>query len=189
MTDIFAIQDEIALAIAEKLRLTLSPAQADQLVKPPTSVVAAYELFLKARRLVRLRGRSTVDALEYYEQAIALDPEYAASHAGLALALIVSAFWGVLRPGDIAERARAAAERAMALNSSLVDAQAAAALVACMIDFDIQRSFPIWDGFPPLDPANVDAHVMRASFDRCYIRGDFERGIAGSCARRPQPTR
>jgi serine/threonine-protein kinase len=178
LTDIFAIQDEIALAIAEKLRVTLAPGQAEQLVKPPTSVVAAYEMFLKARRLVRLRGRYVADALECYEQAIALDPKYAEPQAGLALALILTAFWGVLRPKDIAARARAAAERALSLNPSLVDAQAAAALVASMVDFDVRRSIAIWDAFPPLDPASVDAHVMRASFDRCYIRGDFDLGIS-----------
>jgi TolB-like protein len=170
LTDIFAIQDEIARAIAGKLQLTLRDAAASS-VEPPTAVIAAYEEFLKARRLVRLRGHGVHEAIPHYEEAIRLDPAYAAPHAGLALALVLLAFWGMIDPQAIGNRARSAARRAMELDPSLVDAQAAAALVALTIEADVARGVAIWDRLPPMDPGNIDAHVQRAAFDRCYIRG------------------
>jgi serine/threonine-protein kinase len=178
LDDIFAVQDEIASTIAAKLKVTLSADQTQQLVKPLTANVAAYECFLKARTLVRLRGSAVSDAVRGYEEAIALDPDFAAAHSGLARALLLLAFWGVVHPGTVAERAREAAARAMALDASLTDSIAAAALIAVVFDRDKNKALALFDTLPSLDPANVDAHVQRAAFDRCYVRGTFDRGIA-----------
>jgi serine/threonine-protein kinase len=178
LDDIFAIQDEIASTIAAKLKLTLSGDQVQQLVRPLTANVAAYELFLKARGLVRLRGSAVADAVTCYQEAIALDPDFAAAHSGLARALLLMAFWGIAHPGAVADRAREAAARAMALDPSLTDSIAAAALIAVVFDRDSETCRRLFDTLPPLDPANVDAHVQRAAFDRCYVRGAFDRGIA-----------
>lgn len=117
------------------------------------------------------------DAVESYERAIALDPGYAAAHAGLAYALILLAFWGMMPPSEMGDRARTAASRAMALDATLVDSQAAAALVALCVDLDKRSAMEHWDRFPLLDPSNVDAHVLRAGFDTCYTRGEFDRAI------------
>ena len=178
LTDIFAIQDEIALAIAAKLKITLDADQSQQLVRAPTANVEAYENFLKARRLLRARGRSMFDAVECYERAIALDPAYADAHAGLAYTLILQAFWGMVHPIEAGERARIAARKAMDLDPSLVEVQAATALVAMCVELDIAKAKASWASFPALDPGNVDAHVLRAGFDRCYTRGEFDRAIA-----------
>jgi serine/threonine-protein kinase len=178
LNDIFAIQDEIASAIAAKLKVTLTTGQAAQLVRPLTDNVAAYELLLKARRLVRLRGSSMSEAVACYREAIALDPDFAAAHAGLARALILLAFWGVIHPGTIVDLTRQSAARAMAIDASQPDSIAAGALVAVIFDRDTERSHRLWDSLPPLDPSNADAHVQRAGFDRCYVRGEFDQGIA-----------
>ena len=178
LTDIFAIQDEIAMAIAARLKIALDADQAQQLVRPPTANVDAYESYLKARRLMRTRGRSMFEAVECYEHAVALDPAYAAAHAGLAYALILLAFWGMMRPEEMGERARTAASRAMAIDATLVESLASAALVALCVELDEAGAMALWDRFPALDPSNVDAHVLRAGFDRCYTRAAFDLAIA-----------
>ena len=83
MTDVFAIQDEISQAIVEKLRVRLA---ADRpLVKRHTENVEAYNLYLKARyQLLRFTPEGIAKSKEYYEQAIALDPNYALAWHGLA---------------------------------------------------------------------------------------------------------
>ncbi|MGH7582702.1 MAG: protein kinase domain-containing protein [Gemmatimonadales bacterium] len=176
LTDIFAIQDEIALAIAGKLKVTLDADQA-QLVRAPTANVEAYEQYLKARRLLRTRGRAMFDAVECFERAVALDPSYAAAHAGLANTLVLIAFWGMTPPDQIAERARTAARYALEIDPSLVESLAASALVAECVDVDIATATATWARLPPLDPANIDAHVMRAGFDRCYTRAEYAAAI------------
>jgi len=104
LTDVFAIQDEIASAIAAKLDITLSGG-GGQLVKPPTRDIAAYDVYLKARALTRQRGASLAAAAEAFEQAIALDPDFGAAHAGLAQASILSAMWGIVPFPRVRQRA------------------------------------------------------------------------------------
>ncbi|MCX6561359.1 MAG: protein kinase, partial [Candidatus Aminicenantes bacterium] len=83
MTDVFAIQDEISQAIVEKLRVRLATDR--PLVKRPTENVEAYNLCLKARyQLFRFTPEGIAKSKEYYEQAIALDPNYALAWCGLA---------------------------------------------------------------------------------------------------------
>ncbi len=83
MTDVFVIQDEISQAIVENLRVRLTGDR--PLVKPRTDNVEAYHLFLRGRHCVRrMMPESLAKGREYLEQAIALDPDYALAHAGMA---------------------------------------------------------------------------------------------------------
>ena len=83
MTDVFAIQDEICQAIVDKLRVEL--AAGSPLVKRYTENVEAYNLYLKARyHFYKFTPEGMAKSKEYYEQAIALDPNYALAWYGLA---------------------------------------------------------------------------------------------------------
>ena len=128
LTDIFAIQDEIASAIAEKLKLTLGVGAERQLVRAPTASVEAYDLYLKGHAFVKQRGLALLRAAESLEQAIALDPDFALAHAELAQALVLMSLYGIVFPADISDRARRATERALQLEPSLVATQIALAL-------------------------------------------------------------
>ena len=101
--DVFAVQDEIASAIAGKLRLTLD---ADNGSRPraPTEHLAAYELYLKGRALLYQRGRSIAKARECFEQAVALDANYAQAWAGLADAYTTSGYSGFGRATPSCQR-------------------------------------------------------------------------------------
>jgi serine/threonine-protein kinase len=128
LEDIFDLQDEIASAIARRLRVTLEQRSG----APPTSDVAAYELYLKGRALLYRRGHSVSAALECFQRATELDPQYALAWAGLADAHTASCFSSLLRPAHAMPRALDAARRALALDPELAEAHCALAEAALL---------------------------------------------------------
>src|SRR5258706_7177156 len=93
MKDVFAVQDEIARAIVHALKGKLEGQSSVALVEPHTDNVEAYALYLKARYFWKKKSASALkNCLEYFEQAVALDPGYSLSHAGLADSYIMLAY-------------------------------------------------------------------------------------------------
>jgi tetratricopeptide (TPR) repeat protein len=85
LDDIFAIQDELARAIVERLELTLGLRAAEPLVTPPTDNFEAYQLYLRGREAVQQRSAASMRrGVEFFRQALARDPDYARAYAGLA---------------------------------------------------------------------------------------------------------
>jgi eukaryotic-like serine/threonine-protein kinase len=175
LTDVFAIQDEIATAVARRLKVTLSAGEG--LVRPPTDNLEAYDLFLKGRALVRQRGPAVLLAVESFEQAIRLDSALAPAHAELAEALLLVGLYGMAHPADFDARAAAATTKALALDATLVAAQLARGLLSLMSKFDRETAAAAWVRALELEPSNLEAKAMRAVFDYCYIRGEHERAI------------
>ena len=92
LADIFQVQDEIAAAIVEKLRIELAPREQALAVrdKAPTQNVEAYEIYLQGRAIWKRRGEQNLrQAIDLYQRAIALDPGFARAHAALASAYVV----------------------------------------------------------------------------------------------------
>ena len=130
--DVFAVQDEIAAQIAERLRLSLSSERGA--ARPRTRSLPAYELYLKGRALLYRRGSSIPKAIECFEQAVALDAEYAQAWAGLADGLTVSAHGGLAPARELMPRALAAARRAVALDDELAEAHSALACATMLYE-------------------------------------------------------
>lgn len=170
LTDVFAIQDEIAAAIAGKLQLTLG-VEANR-GRAPTANVEAYDLYLKGRALFKQRGPALPLAVECFEQASALDPGLALAYTGLADALLVMALYGMVSTREIGERARQATTRALELDPDLPSAQVVLGLYSLLVDFDRTRSAASFERAVDLDPSSVDARTIQAVLDYCYIRGD-----------------
>lgn len=85
MKDVFAVQDEIAHKIAEALRITLSPQEKEALAEKPTSSPQAYDLYLRGRNYARRLSRQDLEfALQMFEHAVSLDPNFALAHAAIA---------------------------------------------------------------------------------------------------------
>jgi len=122
MKDVFAIQDEIASAIVDRLKLTLEGDRLEPSVKARTKNVEAYELYLKGRALLCRRGSAIPPALQCFKQAVALDQEYALAWAGLSESLAVVGYSGHARPEACMPEATQAAQRAVALDPSLAEA-------------------------------------------------------------------
>jgi TolB-like protein len=115
MQDIFEIQDEIARAIAERLRVTFATG-----VRRGTENLEAYELYLRGRHYWHERSPATLRmAVQYFEQSIAIDPGYALAYAGLADCYGILNFYGWLPDSVTQPKAYAAMTRAVALGSSL----------------------------------------------------------------------
>jgi len=97
MDDIFAVQDEIAAAIAGRLKTALVERRSGSLVRPSTSNLEAYELYLKGRSTLFRRGLSLLEAKRLFERALDLDPDYVLALSGLRDANALLDFYGVRR--------------------------------------------------------------------------------------------
>jgi eukaryotic-like serine/threonine-protein kinase len=166
-TDIFAIQDEIAGAIAAKLKLALAGGEARPRVRPATANLDAYELLLKGRVFHAQRGASIIRAKEAFEQALLLDPELAEAHALLGDAYRLLAVYGMAPTAEVIPRARGAAERALALDPRQVEALATLASITAIFDWDEAGSNALSDRAVALDPRHVRSIVERAFINSC----------------------
>jgi serine/threonine protein kinase/Tfp pilus assembly protein PilF len=130
MTDIFAIQDEIGQAISEALQVRLAPR-----ARPVN--IEAYQNYLKGMYyLARPVPESLAKAKECFEQALAIDPNYAPAYSGLALYYFVLAAVGIKPAGDMAPLAKAVAEKALAIDPANSEAHSVLATVAGAFDYD-----------------------------------------------------
>src|SRR5260221_2948989 len=120
--DVFAVQDEIASGIAGKLRLALGNDASGRTARAPTQHIGAYELYLKGRALLYQRGRSIPKARECFEQAVALDPNYAQAWAGMADAYTTAGYSGFPPGAEARPQAMDAARPALTLDPDLAQA-------------------------------------------------------------------
>lgn len=112
MKDIFEVQDEIACSIADALRITLSPQEQQALAAKPTDDLQAYDLYLRGRTYARRLSRQDLDfALQMFENAVTLDPDFALAHAGIA-SVCSQYYYHYDRSKSWIARARAATDRA-----------------------------------------------------------------------------
>lgn len=131
MEDIFEVQDEIARAIAERLKVTFSRGSGKT-----TRNLAAYELYLKGRHFWNQRGAGLKKSLEFFERALNEQADYAPAYAGLADSFALLAFYGYARPLDVMPKAKRAAQKALELNPDLTEAHASLAYIHMMFDWD-----------------------------------------------------
>ena len=114
MADVFEVQDEIASKIAAALRITLSPQEQQALAAKPTENLHAYDLYLRGRNFARRVGRQDMQfALQMYENAVALDPNFAVAHAAIAN-VCAQFFYYFERKQEWIDRVNAATKRAIA---------------------------------------------------------------------------
>ncbi|HEX3079615.1 MAG TPA: hypothetical protein VHQ04_04095, partial [Puia sp.] len=121
MDDVFAIQDDIAMAITKKLKLTLLKNDRALMTKNQTQNTDAYELYLKGRFYMARRGASILSALKYFQKAIDMDPSFALAHSGYADANLIIAVYGILPSKEAMARAKQSAEKALKLDPSLCE--------------------------------------------------------------------
>jgi serine/threonine-protein kinase len=137
MTDIFAIQTEVALRIASALQAELSPDEQARVHREPTSDVLAYQLYLQGRAwLIRYTGASMTRAIEYFDRATARDPTFALAYASEAMAYVELVELGVMSPDVAYRRAADAASNALRVDPELGAAHCAAGYLKALRDFD-----------------------------------------------------
>ena len=174
MTDVFAIQDEISRAIADRLSLRLS--EEHPLVKRYTENTEAYQLFLKG---LYYQNRMTEGAfglgIQCFNQAIEKDPNFAPAYAGLANIYNSLSTLGYLAPGDIFPKAKAAARKALALDDSLAEAHAVLAFTALSYDWNWQEAEKEFKCAITVNPNSATAHMNYGIYLDCM--GRFDEGL------------
>ncbi|MDQ3252946.1 MAG: protein kinase, partial [Acidobacteriota bacterium] len=127
--DLQAVQAEIARTISEKLRLRLTGAQEQQITKQATQNPEAYQLYLTGLFYFRKGNIENIKkALDYYTQAVALDPKFALAYASMAVSYSNLTTSGA-NPAEMLAKGRAAAQKALELDDSLAEAHAALAVI------------------------------------------------------------
>ncbi|HXE91488.1 MAG TPA: tetratricopeptide repeat protein, partial [Terriglobales bacterium] len=127
MKDVFEVQDEIARKIAEALRITLSPQEKEGIGVKPTQNLQAYDLYLRGKSFARRRTRQDLEfALQMFESAVSLDPNFALAHAAVANAC-AQYHLHFQREAAWIERAKSACQRAAALQPQLPEVMVAQA--------------------------------------------------------------
>ncbi|MEO8648846.1 MAG: protein kinase [Acidobacteriota bacterium] len=122
-TDILAAQNEIALAVAQNLRLKLTGVEQRQLAKRPTENVEAYDLYLRGRSQVfKLTPAEINSGIKYFEQAIKIDPNYALAYAGISDAYRSLALGSEMDPTLYLPKSSAAANKAIETDDTLSEA-------------------------------------------------------------------
>jgi serine/threonine-protein kinase len=161
LDDIFEVQDDIARTIASRLKTQLEPKTA--LVKPPTTDLQAFDLYLRGRHFWEQRGPGLVKALQCFEGALARDPNYALAHAGVADVYNLLAFYGAMRPREAIPKARAAANRALEIDPDLAEAHTALGFTVQVYDWDAIASEKLFRRAIALKPTYVTARIWLAS--------------------------
>ncbi len=177
LTDIFAIQDEIANAVVAALRGTLASAQAPRVVKvrADTENLQAYDLYLKARELFIAR-KDLKESIELFEKVVELDPNFARGWEGLAAVCTVAESWNV-RDRNYTDIARRAAERALELDPSLSMPWAALAQIEPRkLPADWEKTIAMSDRSIAADPKNATAYLWRSI--HWVNLGFFDRALA-----------
>jgi serine/threonine-protein kinase len=149
MVDVFAVQDEIAGAIASRLELTFAQPMA---TRATTAEVEAYELVIRGRALTLLRGRSILDAIPCFERAIRLVPDYAPAHAGLGNAYRVKAQYNLAGTDECFPLARAALTRALELDPENAEAMGNLGTLLGSRGEETERAFDLWERALELAP-------------------------------------
>jgi serine/threonine-protein kinase len=175
LVDVFEVQDEIATAIASKLKMSMD--RRHEVVKPPTNDVRAYELFLRGRELYYLPGWQLPRAIRLFEQALDLDENFGLAHAALADALSLSAYYGLTMPINVIDRAHVAAMRAVELAPGNADAHHSVALWMTFFGGDRHAAVVEWEKVASGTALRTQIRCSYALFGLGLMAGKWDAGV------------
>ncbi len=178
MTDIFTVQDEIARSVAGALKVELLGEPAVAASRPARNAnVEAYNAYLRGRYFFERGSQADLEkAADFYQQAISLDPDYALPWAGLAEARDQQAGQGYLPMAEGYQEARAAAERALALDANLAEAHTALGSIQMWSDWNWAGADASFQRALAVEPQNAKALTGATHLARTL--GRFEEGLA-----------
>lgn len=123
LSDIFAVESEVATKIADGLRAKLTGQERRAIVVRPTESTEAYQLYLRGRHLFAQRtDNALLKAIDYFNQALSWDPNYAHAYAGIADCYIALPFFSKLKPDECRQKAKLSASKALELDDTVADA-------------------------------------------------------------------
>jgi TolB-like protein/Tfp pilus assembly protein PilF len=174
-SDVFRVQDEISAAIVARLRPEYAEANASSPAAGPSP--EAFDLYLKGKHEWHRRTEpGAIAAVELFSQAIALSPNYARAHLGLADAYAVIGFYDYMPPAEAFARAREAARRALALDPGMAEAHASLGYVALYHDWDFAAAEREFERALELNPRHPVAHQWYGN--ALTVMGRFDEAVA-----------
>lgn len=174
--DIFEMEEEISRVISEQLRLKLTGRERKQMTRRYTDNPEVYKLYLNGRyHYNKFNGEGMKKAIEYYQQAIALEPGYAPAYAGLADTFVTLWWYGFVSPDDAVPHARAAATRAIEIDGKLSEAHTALGRIKHCYDWKWAEAEKEFKLAVKLNPNSSDAHLAYAAFLASMRRFDEAR--------------
>lgn len=179
LTDIFSVESDIAKTIADTLQAKLTGSEKTAMSKKPTANPEAYELYLKGRFF--WNKRTSVDlpkSVEFYNQAIAKDSNYALAYAGLADCYVLYPDYGVGAPAEFYPKAKEMAAKALSLDRSLGEPHAAVGLALTNFDHDFSVAISEFDRAIELNPNYATAYQWKNT--ALVALEQFDAAIAGS---------
>lgn len=172
--DIFEVQEEISQEVSEKLKLRLTGAQKRQLTKRYTEDIEAYHLYLKGRYCWNKRtGEALKMAIEFFQRAIAKDPDYALAYTGLADCYAIIPFYSNIPPKPAFEEAKKATDKALEIDDALAAAHASLGFVKEYYEWDWVGAGKEYKKAIDLNPNYATAHQWYGMY---FMKlGQFER--------------
>ena len=177
LSDIFAVQEEIARQISDKLRLKLTGEEQQQLSKRYTENAEAYRAFLLGRFFWERRTEDGMKkGIQHFQQAIDSDPSYALAYVGLADCYLILYDYGFLSPQESAPKARAAATKALEIDDTLAEAHASLAYFKFSYEWDWPGAEAEFRRAIELSPNYATAHHWYGYY--LAVRGRFDESLA-----------
>lgn len=173
MDDIFAIQDEIALAITEQLKITLLGDELKTITKVETQNVEAYELVMKGRFHCNRRGSSILIGLNFFKEAISLDPEYALAYSNYAWANFLLAFYNYMSGKSIMDEVKKAVEKAIKLDDKLEEGYFVLAVYYFNFEKNHEASNQSFLKAIKLNPNFAQAQTIYGMGTLGFVQGNF----------------
>jgi TolB-like protein len=176
LEDIFAIQDEISQAIVENLKVKLLKGERTKLVKHRAKNPKAYNLYMKGRFFFNQRKESGIrKSIEYYTQAIELDPQFALAYTGLAESYIFLGDWRAMPLDTAYNEARKAAMSAFLFDNTLSEVHVSLAEIKMFCDWDWITAEQEFKRAIAINPACAEAHHLYA---HCLeLNGKFDEAL------------
>ena len=176
LSDILTVQEQIARELAEKLRLQLTGAQKQRMARRTTTDSEAYQLYLQGRYQWNKRTLEGMQqSIDYFQQAIAKDPNYALAHAGLADAFALLADYNVLPAREVMPRVKNAAAKALELDDSLGEAHTSLAYARFVHDWDFAAAEREFKRAVDLNSSYPTAHLWYGEL--LMVQGRFAESL------------
>jgi TolB-like protein/tetratricopeptide (TPR) repeat protein/tRNA A-37 threonylcarbamoyl transferase component Bud32 len=163
LRNVLYVQDSVARSIANALNVVLGPEAGATLASPRAADPRAYDAYVRGRAFLGQRNPvAMASAIRSFESAIKADPSFAPAYAGLADAYSLVAPFGGRPPKDVLPLARAAAERALTLDSTLAEAHTSLGIVAMFYDWNWSDAGKHLERGVALNPSSAEAHLFYA---------------------------
>ena len=177
--DVFELQDEITLAVVAALKLKLFGEERAAVLKRYTDNAEAYELFLKGRHhAYKYTAQGWQRAIEFFDKAIALQPDYALAYAGLAASRSCQWFFGILPAEQVIPQCKADQAQALAIDDNLADAYLSQSMITFFYDWDWRGAERAFIRSIEVNPNNSEALSYYALF--LVFDGRVEEAMAAS---------